>query len=340
MPGGWNPVAVRADMGEESAMPATRRYPIIFNPKARSQKGGRVLRFLMRHANRFALFATNHAGEAHELAARFAREGEPVVIAAGGDGTLNEVVRGLAGSSSVLGVLPTGTMNVFAREMGIPFDSLERAFEVIEAGHVREVDLFEANGAPFVQMAGVGFDAQVIEETTWESKKMLGPLAYLLAAVKVLGEQPPQMEIVCADGRRETGVAVLAGNGSLYAGQFKFFRNASNQDSKLDVLVYKEAGYKLVLDSLRGLALGGIDLMESTACFQTEAFTVTADREVPVEVDGEWLGRFTEVRFKETANHLRVLAPEGPLAGNFAEALKSLLSWPRRQPELETARNR
>jgi diacylglycerol kinase (ATP) len=105
------------------------------------------------------------------------------------------------------------------------------------------------------------------------------------------------------------------------------------------VLVYKEAGYRLVLDSLRGLALGGIDLMESTSYFQTEAFTVTADREVPVEVDGEWVGRFSEVRFKETANRLRVLAPEGPLEGNFAQTLKSLLNWPKRQPELQTTRS-
>jgi diacylglycerol kinase (ATP) len=101
-------------------MEMPRRYPLIFNPKARSQKGGKVLRFLMQHANRFALYATNHAGEARELAARFAAQGEPVVIAAGGDGTLNEVVRGLAGTSTILGVLPAGTMNVFAREMGIP----------------------------------------------------------------------------------------------------------------------------------------------------------------------------------------------------------------------------
>lgn len=327
-------------MGEQSCMLTPQRYPIIFNPKARSQKGGRVLKFLMRHANRFAVYATNHAGEARELAARFAAAGEPVVIAAGGDGTLNEVVSGLAGSSTVLGILPAGTMNVFAREMNIPFDSLERAFAVIEAGLIHDVDIFEANGSLFVQMAGVGFDAMVIEETTWESKKALGPLAYLLAAVKVLGEKPPQMEIICADGRRETGVAVLAGNGALYGGPFRFFRNASNHDSKLDVLVYKESGYKLVLDSLRGLALGGIDLMESTSCFQTESFTVTADREVPVEVDGEWVGRFSEVRFKETANRLRVLAPEGPLEGTFADTLKSLLSWPRKQPEPQISQSR
>ncbi len=325
-------------MGEESRMETPHRYPVIFNPRARSQKGGRVLRFLMSHANRLALYATNHAGEARDLAARFAAAGEPVVIAAGGDGTLNEVVSGLTGSKTLLGVLPAGTMNVFAREMGIPFDSLERAFAVIERGFVQDVDLFEANGSPFVQMAGVGFDARVIEQTTWESKKLLGPLAYLLAAVKVLGESPPKLEVICADGRREEGVAVLAGNGALYGGQFKFFRNANNRDSKLDVLVYKEAGYRMVLDSLRGLATGGIELMASTSCFQTEEFTVRADREVPVEVDGEWIGRFSEVRFVESANRLRVIAPEETVVGGFADAVKSLLQWPRRPLELQSTR--
>lgn len=297
-----------------------------------------MLRFFMKHANRFALYATDHAGEAHELAARFAAEGQPIVIAAGGDGTLNEVVRGLAGSPTILGVLPAGTMNVFAREMGIPYANLERAFELIEHGAIQEIDLFEANGSPFMQMAGVGFDARVIEETSWEAKKMLGPLAYLLAAVKVLGEKPPQMEIVCADGRRESGVAVLAGNGALYGGQFKFFPKADNRDSKLDVLVYKEAGYKLVLDSLRGLALGGIDLMESTCAFQAADFTVHAEREVPVEVDGEWVGRFTEVRFRQSAAKLRVLAPDAPPQGGLADTLKSWLQWPKRQPGLQTSR--
>jgi len=311
-------------------MEQAHRYPVIFNPKARSQKGGRTLRFLMRHANRFALYATNCAGEAKDLAARFAAAGEPVVIAAGGDGTLNEVVNGLIGSQTILGVLPAGTMNVFAREMGIPFGSLEQAFQIIECGFTREVDLFAANGSPFVQMAGVGFDAMVIEETSWESKKMLGPLAYLLAAVKVMGAPPPNLEITCSDGRREQGVAVLAGNGSLYGGPFRVFRNASNHDSMVDVLIYKEAGYRLVLDSLRGLATGGIDLMQSTSYLQTDAFSVRADREVPMQVDGEWVGRFTEIKFAETNNRLRVLAPESLAVTGFSHRMRSLLPWTRR----------
>ena len=316
-------------------MKGLRRYPLIFNPKARSQKGQRALRFLMDHATRFALHATSSAEEARELASEFARNGEPVVIAAGGDGTLNAVVQGLAGSKTALGVLPAGTMNVFARELGIPFDNLQRAFEVIEAGQMQEIDLFEANGVPFVQMAGVGFDAMVIEETTWESKKMLGPLAYLLAAVKVLGESPPKMEVVCSDGRREEGVAVLAGNGSLYGGQFKLFHKADNRDSMLDVLVFKEAGYKVVLDSLRGLALGGVELESSTVSYlQTPALTVTADREVPIQVDGELVGRCKKVVFgNEDPGRLRVIAPKEPIGSRFAEAVKVMIPWAKKKPQ-------
>lgn len=326
-------------MVKNQSMPSHRRYPLIFNPRARSQKGAKTRQFLMEHANRFALYATNSGEEAVELAKRFAAEEEPVVIAAGGDGTLNAVVSGLAGSRTALGVIPAGTMNVFARELGISTTSLPKALEVIEKGLVREIDLFSANGSPFVQMAGIGFDAMVIEETKWERKKMLGPLAYLLSAVKVLGEKPPLMEVVTSEGRREKGVAVLCGNGSLYGGQFRLFRKANNLDSKLDVIVFKESGYKFVLDALHGIARGGIDLADSAAYFQSGEITVTSDREVPVEIDGELLGRFEEVKFRETTSRLRVLAPEEPCATPFTDAVRSLLQWPSKGSETPVAEN-
>jgi len=325
--------------GSYSGMASPHRYPLIFNPSARSQRGQRALRFITAHADDFSLHATNRGGEARELAAGFAAAGEPVVIAAGGDGTVNEVVCGLAGTATALAVLPTGTMNVFAREMGLPFEDLGKCLEVIRKGFVREIDLFEANGAPFVQMAGIGFDAKVIEETSWESKKALGPLAYLLAAVKVLGERPPLLEVLCDDGRKETGVAVLAGNGSLYGGQFRFFHKADNQDSKLDVLVYKEAGYRLVLDSLRGLAQGRNDEGSRAAYLQTQRFLGPAQEPVPVEVDGELLGRFAEIRFAPAASRLRVIAPEEPVASRFEEIVKSLLGWTRRPATTVSAKS-
>jgi diacylglycerol kinase family enzyme len=89
-----------------------------------------------------------------------------------------------------------------------------------------------------------------------------------------------------------------------------------------------------VLDSLRGLALGGMDLAASTSYFQAESFTVKADREVPVEVDGELLGRFSEVRFCESTRRLRVISPETPSSSRFADAVNALLQWTRRPPEL------
>jgi YegS/Rv2252/BmrU family lipid kinase len=307
------------------------RYPLIFNPSARSQRGRRTLRFLMSHAQWFVLYASRSAEDATELAAKLAADGEPVVVAAGGDGTLNAVVQGLAGSHTALGVLPAGTMNVFARELGLPFNSLKKSLQVLEQGFIKEVDLFEANGHAFVQMAGIGFDAQVIEETPLEQKKIFGPMAYVMAAMKVLGDKPPKMRIVCDDGSVEEGVCALAGNGSLYGGQVKLFRKADHSDEMLDLLVFTEAGYKLVRDSVKGIATGAIDAGNSSVKYlQGKSFQVHCDREVPMEVDGEYIGRVTDVSLLPAKRKLRVIAPENPKDGIFASVVKTLVSIPRR----------
>jgi len=305
-----------------------RRYPLILNPRARSERAKRALRFVMENATRFAIYASNSPEEAAALARRFAQEGEAVVVAAGGDGTLNAVVGGLVGTDTTLGILPTGTMNVFARELQIPFAHLKGALEIIDAGHIKEVDLFEADGTAFVQMAGVGFDAQVIEETTSESKKLLGPLAYILSAVKVLGEKPPRMRVRFGEGIEAEGVCVLLGNGSLYGGQLRLFGKADNADDLLDVLVYKEAGYLAALGSLGTVARGGYaqdgKLVEY---YQTSGLTVECDREVPVEVDGEFWGRTQRVTFRQLEKKLRVLAPAEEGKNWWAQVLTNLTPW-------------
>ena len=296
---------------EQYGVTMAPRYPLIMNPKARSERAQRARRFVMENATRFAIYATKSGEESAELARRFSKEGEEVVVAAGGDGTLNAVVGGLAGTKTVLGVLPTGTMNVFARELNIPFGHLAAALDVIDGGHVKEVDLFEAEGTPFVQMAGVGFDAQVIEETTTESKRRLGPLAYILSAVKVLGSEPPRMKVHFDEGVEVEGACVLLGNGALYGGQLRLFGKADNADDLLDVLVYKEAGYKAALGSLGTVARGGFEADGKVVeYYQTSGLVVESDREVPVEVDGELWGRAKRVEFKAMAEKLRVLAPE------------------------------
>ncbi|MDB4537339.1 diacylglycerol kinase family lipid kinase [Akkermansiaceae bacterium] len=314
-------------MSEEALPP---RYPLILNPKAKGEKGRRALKFIMANATRFTIYATRSREEAIELSKKFAEDGEDLVIAAGGDGSLNAVIEGLAGSKTALGVFPTGTMNVFAREMGIPISKLEGAMEIIDKGNRESVDLFTMNGAPFVQMAGVGFDAHVIEQTSWESKKRLGPLAYMVTTAKLLKSKPPLVNIMCDDGREFQGVAMFIGNGALYGGQFPLFRRASNSDQLLDVVIFKESGFQFVRDSLRGLAKGGIDPGspgDSVEYIQASGLTITCEEEVPVEVDGELWGRTKEIEFASSGNKLKVLAPPEVKASRWYALLRSLNPW-------------
>jgi diacylglycerol kinase family enzyme len=207
--------------------------------------------------------------------------------------------------------------------------------QVLEDGYVKEVDLFEANGRAFVQMAGIGFDAQVIEETSWEQKKLFGPMAYVMSAMKVLSERPPKMRIICDDGHEEEGFCALAGNGSLYGGQVKLFRKADHADDMLDMLVFTEAGYKLIRDSVKGLATGAIDAGNSSVKYlQSKSYEIHCDQEVPIEVDGEYIGRFEKISLAPVKRKLKVIAPENPKDGIFTTVVKTLVNIPRKTDEL------
>ena len=148
---------------------------VILNPEARRARRQEVLSRADELFPGALVATTTSSGEARELAAEAVRSGFRIVVAAGGDGTVNEVVNGIAGTGVTLGVLPVGTMNVFATELGLP-TRLRDAWKVILAGHVREIDLGRANRQYFVQLAGVGLDAQVVKETSWDLKRDLGPL--------------------------------------------------------------------------------------------------------------------------------------------------------------------
>ncbi|HSA03216.1 MAG TPA: diacylglycerol kinase family protein, partial [Candidatus Paceibacterota bacterium] len=162
---------------------------IIFNPAARGGRAHQWARFLKEQHPQAALKPTESAHGGQQAAAEAAREGFEVIVAAGGDGTVHEVINGLGEASDSqdrvrLGVLPMGTMNVFARELGIPL-RLEEAWGVILAGYERGLDLlsvqYRAGAHPacrrFIQMAGAGLDARATEKVTWPLKKRLGWLA-------------------------------------------------------------------------------------------------------------------------------------------------------------------
>ena len=225
---------------------------VIFNPAARGEKSQRVRRFLETKASSSVTLApTQRADEARLLAARAVSDGYRVIVAAGGDGTINEVVNGIGTSGSALGVLPLGTVNVFAQELGIP-RQLEAAWALIQHGRPRTIDLAraESHGAVryFIQLAGVGFDARAVRTASWELKKKIGPLSYVWAGLKTLSVPHARIEVSANGNGSAAGVAVLIGNGRYYGGRFTLFPKARMDDGLLDVCVFETCGY---LDVLR-----------------------------------------------------------------------------------------
>jgi YegS/Rv2252/BmrU family lipid kinase len=220
---------------------------------------------------------------------------------------VNEVVNGIAGSDAALGLLPLGTMNVFANELGLPTD-LDRCWEVIRQDHTRLVDLPSANGKHFVQLAGIGLDAQVVKETSRAFKRSFGPLSYLVSAAQISARTPPRLFVEPEGGETLEGSFVLIGNGRLYGGPFPFFKQAVIDDGLLDVLVFRKLSYLDMMRYLQDVIFRSEITSPEVDYLRTPALRVTSDEAVPVEVDGELIGN-CPVEFKMQPHGLRVFAP-------------------------------
>lgn len=281
---------------------------IILNPAAHSERARRQRARVESFARGSVICPTSRSGEAEGLARRAAQEGFERIVAAGGDGTIHEVVNGLAGSDASLGLLPMGTMNVFATELGLPTHDLGRCWDVIEKGNTRLVDLPNANDKYFAQLAGVGLDAQVVKETSLALKRSFGPLSYLIQAAQIAARVPPCLSIASENATIDEGSFVLVGNGRFYGGPFPFFKHAVNDDGLLDVIVFKRLGYLEIIRYLQDVLFSSKINAPEVEYFQTSRLTVTSDQPVPVELDGELVGS-CPVEFGIKKQFLRVLAP-------------------------------
>lgn len=292
---------------------------IIFNPAARGEKANTFRDHLAALASRVTLKPTYAAGSGRPLAAEAVREGFEVIVAAGGDGTLNEVLNGIADepdglARTQLGVLPLGTINVFARELRIPvhFDS---AWRIIEQGRESRIDLpqveFAKDGQPqrrnFGQLAGAGLDSRAIELVDWEQKKSFGPLAYVVAGFKALAEPKAQI-IASAANAGAQGELVLVGNGRYYGGNFELFPEADMRDGLLDVTVFPKVNWETLLRSGWGWLTSQIHSAAGCHTFQAETFTLSTTGQVAVELDGDNVGHLPAT-FSVRREALRVLVP-------------------------------
>lgn len=297
------------------------RTCVIFNPTARGEKARRLRHHLDVIATQATIKLTTAAGDARRLAAEAVREGFETVVAAGGDGTLNEVLNGIGDAPdgferARLGVLPLGTVNVFARELAIP-TKLHTAWETIHHGRERRIDLpCVACGAGtegpeqrryFAQMAGAGLDARAVQLVKWQVKKLIGPLAYILAGLHAVLSAPSKISAT-APGHAATGGLVLIGNGRLYGGHFKLFPEAELRDGLFDVCVFPRVNWLTLVRCGPGLLLRGTVPPSTTETFQAESLTLTSPSPTPVQVDGELIGRLPAT-FSVQPSKLRVITP-------------------------------
>jgi YegS/Rv2252/BmrU family lipid kinase len=297
-------------------MSAIRRYcRVILNPAARSEKAGRISLGTFPEACRVEVVLSRVPGHATELARAAAAEGVDVVVAAGGDGTVNEVANGLAGSEVALGILPMGSVNVLAQELGIP-RKLERAWKVLATGRLRSIDLGRVRcGTPggnttrfFTQLAGAGLDARAVQLVTRAQKRRFGPLSYVFAGFKVAAEGSPPLR-VAYDGRDPVeGVCVIFGNGRFYGGPFAVLKRARIDDGWLDVCIFQQGGYWNLLNYLQGVIRRTHTGFKDVSYVKVRKAVVTSEREVPVEVDGEMLG-FLPAEIEIVPLALRVVVP-------------------------------
>ncbi len=234
-----------------------------------------------------------------------------LIIAGGGDGTLNEVINGVVGSSAIIGVIPLGTVNVFCQETGIGLDSLS-ACDVIEKGEIRKIDLGLAGSRYFVLCAGVGFDAHVISELEPQFKRIMGALAYPISGIKSLFSWKPTKMFIQIDNQplKRKGFLVVIGNISSYAGPGISVTPLANlDDGWLDVCIFKK---RSILDIIRytlGVIFRQHTEFEDIEYFKAKEIKIEAERPVLVHTDCEVIGA-VPMEFSIATKILPVILPK------------------------------
>jgi YegS/Rv2252/BmrU family lipid kinase len=268
-----------------------RNILVIFNPTA----GGARRRLLRKVVKRLeqtgcsvSLRPTTKAGDA-EVFARDATENRPdspdLVVAAGGDGTINEVVNGLAGSPLPLAILPMGTANVMAAEIGLGLSAATVA-DAILSGPILPIHLGIANGRRFTLMAGIGLDADVVATIDTNLKRRTGKFAYAVATTMRWLEYRHRKFRISIDGQVHEAAAVIA-NGHFYAGRFVCAADAKLTEPILHVCLFEKPGRWQALYYMVALFGGFLSKLKTFRVVMGREIQVLSDHSGPVQGDGD-----------------------------------------------------
>jgi YegS/Rv2252/BmrU family lipid kinase len=284
-----------------------RRLLIIFNPAAgRSPK--RRLDAIVEQLGALGCIVVVRETTARGDAEAFAREADAarfdLVAAAGGDGTINEVVNGLSASELPLAVLPLGTGNVLANELGLPRHP-KRLARLIASGTARPVWMGEiANGAigarRFVMMAGIGFDAAVVAGLDEALKRRVGKLAFVRAILaEIINYRRNRYSVRC-DGVEHQVASAVVSKGHFYAGRFVLAPAARLDEPWLHLVLFMRTGRVAALKYLAAMALGIAHRLSDIRILRTTELTVSEPGGAVVEGDGDIVAKLpVQIRVAE-----------------------------------------
>lgn len=297
-------------MNTAKSSTAGRKVLVIHNPTAgrrRRRKLAAVLRHLEQAGCAVTVRPTAARGDAEALARQAAAEDWDVVAVAGGDGTINEAVNGLYGRSVPLAVIPLGTANVVAAELCMPSDP-EAIAGVIAEAPLQDIHLGTANGRLFVMMAGVGFDARVVEAMPAPVKRGLARGAYVLMFLAGLFRFSHSRFRVTVDGETHGAASAVIANGHFYAGRHTCAPLARLGEPLLYVCLFLRPGPLRALRYGLWLVLGRLEKLDDVLILPGEKVTIEGPAGEPVQGDGDIIGRLP-LAAGLAERTLRVVAP-------------------------------
>lgn len=289
---------------------------LIANPAAKrasEKKLELAVKLLHATGREVDVFLTRKRGDAEELARSASMQGTPLVIAAGGDGTFNEVINGIAKTETKMAILPLGTTNVLAKELGIPEDvkgAVNRALtgDVHSAslGCITLVSHESRVTRYFCLMAGIGFDGEAVYGISGTAKKYSGKGAYILSGLKALMRYAPEEMTFIVNGNGETysGYSAIIGKASKYGGHFKITPDACLVNPDLYIFIMHGKRRTDVLRYASGILMGSHLQLKGTSYRKAESVEIKGNAHI--QIDGDYLGR-TPARITVVPDALKLI---------------------------------
>ena len=270
-------------------IPEVRRLVVIYNPtsgRRRRRRLAAVLDRLARAGCAIDLKETKRRGDAEHMARETTLARCDCLVAAGGDGTINEVINGISDRNMPLAIVPLGTANVLAAEIGLSNDPDDVARTILE-GTPRAVSLGSINGRKFAMMAGVGFDALAVTRVDLAFKRRVGKLAYVVAGLAQLRHQQPTLYDIDIDGTVHRAASAIVAKGHFYAGRYVCAPAARLDDPQFQVCLFTRPGRWNVARYAAALAGNFLGHLDDVTVIPARRVHIAGPAGDPVQSDGD-----------------------------------------------------